>query len=86
MMTTMTACERVQQAEDVTAELRTALQKAGITLPSLGVDPVSCAGGFMAPLVELGRCNLDTARRLAGVLADYARTVAAEHGPEERRP
>ncbi|WP_216849102.1 hypothetical protein [Streptomyces sp. TM32] len=47
---------------------------------------MSCASGHLAPLVELGRCNLDTARRLAGVLADYARTAVPGHGEEERRP
>lgn len=82
----LTARERMRQAEGVTAELDHALRAVGITLPSLGVDPVSCASGHMAPLVELGRCNLDTARRLAGVLADHARTAAPGHGEEERRP
>ncbi|MEV7468511.1 hypothetical protein AB0O20_18700 [Streptomyces kronopolitis] len=82
----LTARERMRQAEGVTAELQTALRAVGVTLPSLGVDPVSCASSHMAPLVELGRCNLDMARRLAGVLADHARTVAPGHGEEERRP
>lgn len=82
----LTARERMRQAEGVTVELQAALRAAGITLPSLGVDPVSCASAHMAPLVELGRCNLDTARRLAGVLADYARTAVPGHGEEEPRP
>ncbi|MFD9209638.1 hypothetical protein ACFVZM_25620 [Streptomyces sioyaensis] len=82
----LTARERMRQAEGVATELHTALQAVGITLPSVGVDPVSCASGHMAPLVELGRCNLDTARRLACVLADYARTAVPGHGEEERRP
>ncbi len=82
----LTARERMRQAEGVTAELRTALRAVGITLPSLDVDPVSCASAHMAPLVELGRCNLDTARRLAGVLADYARTAVPGHGEEGPRP
>ncbi|GAA3376839.1 hypothetical protein GCM10020367_50120 [Streptomyces sannanensis] len=46
-------------------ELSEALAALGITLPSLGVDHASSA-----PLVELGRCNLDTARRLATVLRE----------------
>ncbi|MFI9627069.1 hypothetical protein [Streptomyces sp. NPDC052042] len=49
--------------------LRTALAVHGITLPSLGVDPVTLAGGAGRPqLVALGNCNAATARRLAGAL------------------
>ncbi|MFB6436059.1 hypothetical protein ACFCVY_04640 [Streptomyces sp. NPDC056411] len=81
----LTVRERQREAEEVAAELHTAFQEVGITLPSIGVDAVSCASGYLAPLVELGRCNLDTARRLAGVLVDHARSLAAGHGPEERR-
>ncbi|MEV5124238.1 hypothetical protein AB0K49_15835 [Streptomyces decoyicus] len=82
----LTARDRVRQAEVVMVELQTALRAAGITLPSLCVDPVSCASSVMAPLVELGRCNLDTAQRLADVLAEYAKTAAPGHGAEERQP
>ncbi|REK90106.1 hypothetical protein DY245_12115 [Streptomyces inhibens] len=82
----LTASERVRAAEAVTAELQSALRMVGITLPSLGVDPVSCASSYLAPLVELGRCNLDTALRLAHVLADYARAAAPGHDRGERRP
>ncbi|CAM5671015.1 hypothetical protein SPURM210S_03018 [Streptomyces purpurascens] len=49
-------------------ELRAELAKAGITLPSLGLDPVSLAREAPCPLVELGRCSVETARRLAAVL------------------
>ncbi|WP_335938058.1 hypothetical protein [Streptomyces sp. PTD5-9] len=49
--------------------LREALATHGITLPSLGVDPVTLAGGAGRPqLVVLGNCNAATARRLADVL------------------
>ncbi|MET7797092.1 hypothetical protein ACFTZK_31655 [Streptomyces decoyicus] len=82
----LTARDRVRQAEVVMVELQTALRAVGITLPSLCVDPVSCASSVMAPLVELGRCNLDTAQRLADVLAEYAKTAAPGHGAEERQP
>ncbi|MEU5019654.1 hypothetical protein AB0G60_19890 [Streptomyces angustmyceticus] len=82
----LTARDRVRQAEGVMAELHAALQEVGITLPSLCVDPVSCASSVMAPLVELGRCNLDTAQRLTDVLVDYAKTAAPGHGPKEGRP
>ncbi|GAA2394673.1 hypothetical protein [Streptomyces coeruleofuscus] len=57
----------VEEAEDAVKELRTELAKAGITLPSLGLDPVSLAREAPCPLVELGRCSVRTARRLAAV-------------------
>jgi hypothetical protein len=58
----------VEEAEDTVKELRAALLIAGITLPSLGIDPVSLAREVPCPLVELGRCSVETARRLAAVL------------------
>jgi len=49
--------------------LRAALKANGITLPSLGVDPLTLAGWTSRPpLVALGNCNTETARRLAEVL------------------
>ncbi|MER5209497.1 hypothetical protein ABT063_02590 [Streptomyces sp. NPDC002838] len=58
----------VEEAEDTVKELRAALAKTGITLPSLGLDPVSLAREAPCPLVELGRCSVETAQRLAAVL------------------
>ncbi|GJF20076.1 hypothetical protein AB0L50_16610 [Streptomyces flaveolus] len=58
----------VEEAEDTVKELRAALVRAGITLPSLGIDPVSLAREAPCPLIELGRCSVETARRLAAVL------------------
>ncbi|MGW3728715.1 hypothetical protein [Streptomyces sp. NPDC000851] len=58
----------VEEAEDTLNELRTALEKAGITLPSLRLDPASLARETPCPLVELGRCSMETARRLAAVI------------------
>ncbi|OMI88938.1 hypothetical protein ACGH52_13070 [Streptomyces sp. BBFR25] len=58
----------VEGAEDTVEELRAALAEAGITLPSLGLDPVSLAREAPCPLVELGRCSVETARRLAAAL------------------
>jgi hypothetical protein len=58
----------VEEAEDAVKELRAELAKAGITLPSLGLDPVSLAREAPCPLVELGRCSVETARLLAAVL------------------
>jgi hypothetical protein len=46
-----------EEAEEALKELRSALEKAG----------VGC------PLVELGRCSLETARRLAAAPAAVAR-------------
>ncbi|MEU9112235.1 hypothetical protein AB0D04_10665 [Streptomyces sp. NPDC048483] len=57
-------------AEEVVAELDRALRAVGVNLPSLGVDPVSELSRAIRPLIELGRCNLDTARRLVDVLAE----------------
>ncbi|MDT0612488.1 hypothetical protein RM812_20070 [Streptomyces sp. DSM 40712] len=58
----------VEEAEVVVKELRAALMRAGITLPSLGLDPVSLAREAPCPLIELGRCSVETAQRLAAVL------------------
>ncbi|MEV0633766.1 hypothetical protein AB0I77_02055 [Streptomyces sp. NPDC050619] len=58
----------VEEAEETLKELRAALLMAGITLPSLGLDPVSLARETPCPLVELGRCSVETARRLAAAL------------------
>ncbi|NBM20789.1 hypothetical protein [Streptomyces sp. GC420] len=64
-----TASEREREAEEAVAGLREALGAVGITLPSLWVDPVSSASREPGPpLVELGRCNVETALRLAAVL------------------
>ncbi|WP_447038986.1 hypothetical protein [Streptomyces sp. DSM 118878] len=62
----LTAEERLRAAEEVVRQVRAALTGVGVTLPSLRVDPLSVAGAL--PLVELGRCNLDTALRLAAVI------------------
>ncbi|MEO3978676.1 hypothetical protein [Streptomyces sp. CAU 1734] len=67
------SAERLKAAEEVIDQLRTELGAMGVTLPSLRVDPVSLAGESSYPLVELGRCNLDTAMRLAAVLHDVRR-------------
>jgi hypothetical protein len=58
----------VEEAEETVKELRAALLAAGITLPSIGLDPASLAREVPCPLIELGRCSVETARRLAEVL------------------
>ncbi|MFD5323783.1 hypothetical protein [Streptomyces sp. NPDC127092] len=53
--------------------LRAALAAHGITLPSLGVDPLTLAGtAVRPPLVALGNCNVATARHLSEVLRKAA--------------
>ncbi|WP_405794727.1 hypothetical protein [Streptomyces sp. NBC_01506] len=50
-------------------ELDEALVALGITLPSLGIDlPSYTLTPTPHPLVDLGRCNLATARRLTVAL------------------
>ncbi|OON80869.1 hypothetical protein [Streptomyces tsukubensis] len=58
----------VDEAEDAVRELRQALARVGIKLPSLGLDPLSMAREAPCPLVELGRCSVEVAHRLAVVL------------------
>ncbi|WP_282796168.1 hypothetical protein [Streptomyces sp. CC224B] len=58
----------VQEAEDTVKELRAALRRAGISLPSLRVDPVTVARQAPCPLVDLGRCSVEAAARLAACL------------------
>ncbi|MEV7382064.1 hypothetical protein [Streptomyces lydicus] len=65
-------CDPHDDVHDSAAELRTALQDHGITLPSLGVDLPGFAGAYGVPLVALGNCNAATARRLADALRKAA--------------
>ncbi|WP_254401153.1 hypothetical protein [Streptomyces sp. AC555_RSS877] len=58
----------VRPTEEIVASLRKALVGVGIILPSLRVDPVTGASDEPFALVELGRCNVRTAERLASVL------------------
>ncbi|MFC9249481.1 hypothetical protein ACFT7S_37175 [Streptomyces sp. NPDC057136] len=66
------AAGRVRVAEDAVERLRDGLARVGVKLPSLRIDPVSCAGNEPSPLVDLGCCNLDTAQRLSEVLEENA--------------
>ena len=61
--------------QDCVEQLRTALEANGITLPSLGVESMSCGAAYYyaAPsLVALGNCNLATAHALATALRKAA--------------
>lgn len=58
----------VEEAEEIVKELRTALKNAGITLPTLRLDAASVAREVPRPLIELGRCNVETAARIVAAL------------------
>lgn len=60
--------ERLRAAEQTVERLREGLLRAGVVLPSLRLDLVTMTSESPYPLVELGRCNLDTAARLATAL------------------
>lgn len=63
--------DRVMQAGQACDELREALKAAGVVLPSLGLDPVSCTGAAPLGLIDLGRCNIATAHALAAALRPH---------------
>ncbi|WP_405840518.1 hypothetical protein OG528_21360 [Streptomyces platensis] len=56
------------EAEAVCEELAAELRRTGIVLPSLMVDPVTYGYEQSRVLVELGRCNVETTRKLIAVL------------------
>ncbi|HET6354789.1 hypothetical protein OH805_25225 [Streptomyces sp. NBC_00879] len=60
--------ECIEEAEEAVNNLRTALERYGITLPSLRLEPASYAREAPCPLVELGRCTVDVVRMLTAVL------------------
>ncbi|MFF5013801.1 hypothetical protein [Streptomyces sp. NPDC001165] len=65
----MTADDRpARSAAEAVERLRAALHEVGIILPSLRIDPVTGAHGHPYALVDLGRCNLGVASRLAAAL------------------
>jgi hypothetical protein len=61
---------RIQDAKAARDELGAALAAVGVQLPSLGLDTVSLASDYLPPLVDLGRCNPGTARKLAAALRE----------------
>ncbi|MFD5580482.1 hypothetical protein [Streptomyces pseudogriseolus] len=50
-----------------------ALAGVGVTLPSLALDVPMVTAWHAEPLIDLGRCSLPTARKVAAVLRDAAR-------------
>ncbi|MCK7627330.1 hypothetical protein MUU72_30265 [Streptomyces sp. RS10V-4] len=60
--------DQIAEAEAARDELADALERNGIVLPSLSVDPLSYGSQPPRPLIELGRCNPQTARKLAAAI------------------
>lgn len=63
----------IPAAEETIRALRAALASAGLNLPSVTLDPASCAREVPAPLIDLGRCDVETAGRLAEMVATFVR-------------
>lgn len=55
-------------AGEAVERLRAALCRVGVVLPSLRVDPLSASDVHPYALVDLGRCNIKVASRLAAAL------------------
>ncbi len=63
-----TASDKIREAEEARDELRDALKAAGVQLPSVGLDLTSYIDPTRLTLIDLGRCNVATARALAAAL------------------
>lgn len=63
-----TGGDPIGEAEAARDELRDAFSDAGIVLPSLAVEAASYADWHPRPLLDLGRCNVSTARQIAAAL------------------
>ncbi|MGW7490150.1 hypothetical protein [Streptomyces sp. NPDC054786] len=72
-----------KDVETVTTDLREALARAGVVLPSLRPDPVSYEHRYLPPLVELGRCTMDVARRLTDALAEAPPALSESSPPRK---
>ncbi|MGW2618564.1 hypothetical protein [Streptomyces sp. NPDC001500] len=68
MVETTTGDRPARTAQEAVEQLRAALGEAGVILPSLRIDPVSGAHGDPYALIDLGRCNLGVASRIAAAL------------------
>ncbi|MFD7277812.1 hypothetical protein ACFV80_12370 [Streptomyces sp. NPDC059862] len=67
----------MRSTEEIVESLRAALNGVGVVLPSLCVDPVTGASDEPFALVDLGRCNVRTAERLASALRGETPPVGA---------
>ncbi|MEV1009666.1 hypothetical protein [Streptomyces sp. NPDC049881] len=79
---TKASTEAFAAATSAVDDLQDALARVEIVLPSLGVDLVTATSPLHArPLIELGRCTIETAQALAAVLRGAAPVaVAADQG------
>ncbi|MBB1243953.1 hypothetical protein GL263_10350 [Streptomyces durbertensis] len=75
--------DRIRVAEEAADALRQALAAHDVTFPSLRLDLVTCAMTEPNPLLDLGRCNVETALRLAAALRA---TTPPTHGRADGRP
>lgn len=66
--TNRTIAAKISEAEGALDALRDALTRSGVQLPSLGLDAMTWSDDSGHALIELGRCNLDTARALTTAL------------------
>ncbi|MBZ9643497.1 MULTISPECIES: hypothetical protein [Streptomyces] len=71
------AAETIRDAEEVRDALASALERAGLRLPSLRLDPNTYADANPRPLIELGRCSPPLARELAAVIEKGSERGAA---------
>lgn len=72
------AAESIEDGEATVRELREALARAGVVLPSLRLDLISWAYETPRPLVEFGRCTVGTARKLIAVLQEREKEASEE--------
>jgi hypothetical protein len=66
-----TRTEKLRDAEDTRDGLGETLRALGVSLPSLGVETLAYAEDDPNPLIDLGRCNMSTARKLLTVLREH---------------
>ncbi|MGW7405068.1 hypothetical protein ACWGI9_15270 [Streptomyces sp. NPDC054833] len=66
--TAMAAADTIREAEDARDALASALDRAGLRLPSLGLDTNTYADASPRPLIELGRCSPPLVRELAAAI------------------
>ncbi|MGV9311755.1 hypothetical protein ACWDR0_06120 [Streptomyces sp. NPDC003691] len=78
------AAVKIRQAEEACDILGEALARAGVRLPSLGVDACAYGADDPLPLIELGRCMPAVALALAAVIEQGVQRRRAEG--EEVRP
>lgn len=55
-------------ADDLVTDLKDALRRSGVVLPSLQVDTLGGFDEFRTQLIDLGRVNLETASKLVSAL------------------